>query len=76
MTDEQSAPRKRPVFRLVAVGIAGVVALILVLQNTDNVETRLLFTTVTMPRAVLLLITFLLGIIVGLLVAFLRKRKQ
>lgn len=43
--------------------------LIVVLQNTQPVETRLLFMSVTMPRAVLLIITLLIGIAVGILVA-------
>ena len=46
-----------------------VVALIVVLQNTAPVETRFLFVTVTMPRAVLLGITMLIGIATGILVA-------
>lgn len=70
------APAKRgPYFRIATIAVLGIVALILVLQNTESVETRLLFVTITMPRAVLLLTTFLIGMIVGLLLAFLRKRK-
>lgn len=70
-----TAPKKwRPSLRLIAVMLGVVVALVIVLQNTEAVDTRLLFVTITMPRAVLLLITFLLGVIVGLLAAFLRRR--
>ncbi|MDD4071906.1 MAG: LapA family protein [Desulfobacterales bacterium] len=50
--------------------------IIIVLQNTAAIETRLLFFTVTMPRAVLLLLTFASGVIVGLLIAFGLTRKQ
>lgn len=71
-----SPARKRPPLRLIAVGVIAILAVILVLQNTDSVETRILFASVTMPRAVLLSITFLLGVVVGLLAAFLRKRKK
>ena len=46
-----------------------VVVLIVVLQNTQPVETRLLFVTVTMPRAALLAITMLIGVAAGILVA-------
>ena len=43
--------------------------LIIVFQNTQPVETKFLFMTVTMPRAALLGITMLIGIAVGILVA-------
>jgi uncharacterized integral membrane protein len=67
--------RRRPYFRIAMVAVVGAVVLILVLQNTETVDTRLLFITVSMPRAVLLFTTFLGGVAVGLLLAFLRKRK-
>jgi len=41
-------------------------ALIVAVQNTEAVDTRLLFTTVTMPRALLLIITLLIGVVIGL----------
>lgn len=74
--EKKRQEKKRPPLRLIAVAILGVLAVILVIQNTESVETRFLFATVVMPRAVLLAITFLLGVIVGLLIAFLRKRKR
>ena len=43
--------------------------LIIVLQNTSPVETKLLFITITMPRAALLGITMLIGIASGMLLA-------
>lgn len=67
--------KKRPPFRFIAIAIVGILALILTIQNTETVETKILFATVAMPRAVLLATTFLLGVIAGLLVAYLRKRK-
>lgn len=42
------------------------VTLIVAVQNTEAVDTRLLFTTVTMPRALLLIITLLVGVVIGL----------
>lgn len=50
-------------------------AIVIVIQNTESVETRLLWVTLSMPRALLLLVTFLLGMVVGGLgcLAFLRK---
>lgn len=50
--------------------------IIIVLQNTAAVETRLLFFTVTMPRVILLLLAFAAGMIVGLLMSFGLTRKQ
>ena len=55
--------------RLKLVGIA-VLALsigIVVLQNTESVETKILFFSITMPRALLLFLTALIGFIIGLL---------
>ena len=43
-----------------------VLAVIVVLQNTEAVETRVLFVTITMPRALLLLTTLLVGVASGL----------
>ena len=38
---------------------------IILLQNTESVETKLLFLTITMPRALLLLTTAAFGFIKG-----------
>lgn len=52
--------------------IGGVTLLILmiILQNMASVETRILFLSVTMPRAALLVITLLVGFFLGLTAAF------
>jgi uncharacterized integral membrane protein len=55
--------------KLTAAFVLVVVGLIVVLQNTQPVETRFLFMAVTMPIAALLAITLLIGIAVGMLVA-------
>jgi putative membrane protein len=55
--------------KLIAALVLIVAALIIVLQNTQAVETRILFLTLTMPRAALLAITMLIGIGIGMLVA-------
>lgn len=44
-----------------------VLVIIIVLQNTATVDTRLLFVTLSMPRALLLLLTLLIGVVVGLI---------
>jgi len=48
--------------------VISLLTLILILQNTQAVETKLLFMTVTMPRALLLLVTFVIGFAAGLIV--------
>jgi uncharacterized integral membrane protein len=53
---------------VVALGLV-VLVLIVVFQNTQQVETRFLFVTLTMPRAALLAITLLIGVAIGMLVA-------
>ena len=56
-------------FKVVVLTVVGLLVLIVVLQNTETVETRLLFVTVTMPRAVLLFGTLLTGFALGVLTA-------
>ena len=49
---------------------------IVVLQNTERVQTHILFLTITMPRAVLLFLTALMGFIIGVLSSLLIGRKK
>ena len=51
--------------------IIALLVLIIVLQNTESVRTDLLFVSITMPRAVLLFVTFVIGFLLGL---FVRRR--
>ena len=53
--------------RIILVAIVLVGSLIVILQNTQVVETRLLFMTISMPRALLLIIVFVAGFITGTL---------
>lgn len=62
--------------RLIVALVLAVLVVIVVLQNTDAVETRLLFATVTMPRAVLLFTTVLIGFALGILTSLVWMRKQ
>ena len=55
--------------KLIVLLFLSVLAIVLILQNTQAVETRLLFVTVTMPRAALLGLTLLLGFACGVLAA-------
>lgn len=61
-------------WKLIVIGLVGLLVLIVILQNTQAVQTRILFVTITMPRAVLLFGTTLVGAIVGILLA--RKRRK
>lgn len=71
-----SSPTRRPSPRLIVVTLIAVLSLVLVFQNTESVETKIFFATLAMPRAVLLAITFVLGVVVGLLIPILRKRSS
>ena len=51
--------------KLVVIAILAVLVLIVALQNTANVETKLLFATVTMPRAILLFVMLVIGFVIG-----------
>ncbi len=55
--------------KLVAIAAISLVVLIVVLQNTQAVETHVLFLTVTMPRAALLFGTLIIGFAIGVLTA-------
>lgn len=57
--------------KLKLVGIACIVLIVVVvvLQNTQIVETKLLFFTVTMPNAALLFGTLIIGFSIGILTA-------
>jgi uncharacterized integral membrane protein len=59
------APRIRII---ISIAVA-ILVIVIVLQNTQAVETKLLFVTITMPRAVLLLVTLLVGFALGLITA-------
>ncbi len=63
--------------KLIAMIVVVVLAVVIFLQNTDPVEARILLLTVTMSRALLLILTFLLGLLTGILLTthFMRKKK-
>jgi uncharacterized integral membrane protein len=62
--------------RMIAACVLAVLVAIVVLQNTEAVETHLLFATVTLPRAVLLLTTALVGFALGVLTSLVWMRSQ
>ncbi len=61
--------------KIITIIVILLLALIVFLQNTQAVETRFLFLTVTMPRVLLLFVTFVLGFVGGLITASYVLRK-
>jgi uncharacterized integral membrane protein len=62
--------------KLIIVLVLVILAIVIVFQNTEQVETKLLFATVIMPRALLLFLTTLVGFAVGVLVALSLSKKR
>ena len=57
----------------IAALVAGIIAIIVIVQNTTTVETHILWITISMPRAVLLALTFALGALSGILFSMRRR---
>lgn len=55
--------------KIVGIAVVVLIVVIVVLQNTQDVETRLLFLSVTMPKASLLFGTLIIGFAIGVLTA-------
>ncbi len=62
--------------KTIAIAVAVIIAIILIAQNTDEVRTRVLFVSITMPHAVLLLFTLLLGFAIGILASSRIRRSR
>jgi lipopolysaccharide assembly protein A len=62
--------------KLFGVLTAVVLGLIVILQNTQPVETRFLFITITMPNAILLGLTLLVGMAIGILAALIMPGRR
>lgn len=74
--DLSYSEKKAPIGLFFA-GAITVIAVIFVLQNLGNTETRFLFLSVTVPLAVVIVVSMLLGVVVGWLIRFvLRRRKR
>ena len=63
-------------FKMISIAVLTIVGVIIILQNTEQVETKLLFLSITMPRAILLMGTTLIGFALGILVSFFFQRKE
>ena len=62
--------------RIIFIVLLVVLTVIVIFQNTQAVDTKLLFVTVTMPRALLLLVTLLCGLAIGFVLSEFRSKKK
>jgi riboflavin transporter FmnP len=60
--------------KIITIVVISLLAIIIFIQNTEVERTRLLFLTIEMSRALLLILTFGLGFVTGLIVSFILKR--
>ena len=63
-------------YKLIGIAILAILGIIIILQNTEQVETKILFLSITMPRAILLMGTTLIGFAIGILVSLFFQRKD
>jgi uncharacterized integral membrane protein len=61
--------------KIILIAVISLLALIIFLQNTQTVETRILFMKVSMSRALLLILTFLMGFAAGIVTTTYIMRK-
>jgi uncharacterized integral membrane protein len=61
--------------KLIAIIVVSILTIIILVQNTEPVQARVILVTVQMSLALLMMLTFVLGFVVGILVPtyFLRK---
>ena len=62
--------------KLIAIIVISILAFIIFLQNTESVETKILFMKLVMPRAILLISTFLVGFVAGTITTSMLLRKS
>ena len=75
MADESSGRSLYQKVRLYVLIAIGVVLTVVIFQNTEDVETQVLFWTLKMPRAALLAATMLAGFAGGIVWSGMRRRK-
>jgi uncharacterized integral membrane protein len=66
---EREGLRKMRKAKIVVILIISLLSLIVFVQNRQVVDTKLLFVTITMPLVLLLILTFIMGSILGLVIA-------
>ncbi len=62
--------------KLITIAVIVFLCMIIVLQNTEPVETHILFFTITMPRAVFIVGTTSVGFVLGVLTSLFLVRKR
>jgi uncharacterized integral membrane protein len=62
--------------KLIVASVLAILVAILVVQNTEPVETHILFATVAMPHAVLIFISAAAGFVLGVLLTMSLKSKR
>ena len=62
--------------KLVIASVLGFLLLVIVLQNTDTVETRILSATVELPRAIMLLVAVAFGFVLGMMSVWWTRRRK
>jgi len=64
--------------KLIAIVVLLVFTIIIFLQNTEPMEARILLLKVQMSRVLMLMLTFALGLVMGILIAtgVLRKKRK
>ena len=72
---EKEGLRKMTKVKIVVILIVSLLSLIVFVQNRQAVETKLLFAKITMPLVLLLILTFIMGSILGLFIAGYMLRK-
>lgn len=60
--------------KIIIISVVSILALIIIYQNREVTTTKLLIKSVEMSRALLLILTFGLGFITGLVVSFMVKK--
>lgn len=76
MTDgTRSNPGLVRKIQLGAIVLGAIAMLIVIIQNTAPVETKILLLSVEMPRALLLFVTLVIGFALGLLTSLAMSRK-
>jgi uncharacterized integral membrane protein len=66
---EREELRKMRKAKIIVILIVSLLSLIVFVQNREAVDTKLLFVTITMPLVLLLILTFIMGSILGLVIA-------
>ena len=62
--------------KLIVIVILALIGVIIVLQNTESVDTKILFATIIMTRAILLLVAIAIGFVLGILVSIMSQKKR